>query len=58
MGFMWFQVHLFDFSEDIYGEQLTVKFGRFLRREKKFESVDALKKQIYRDIEEAHSSEK
>jgi len=45
-------VHLFNFPEDIYGEPFTVDFGRFPRREKKFESVEALKEKIYRDTPE------
>jgi riboflavin kinase/FMN adenylyltransferase len=47
------EVHLFDFSRDIYGRDVEVRFVKFLRSEKKFESVDALVAQIRRDVEEA-----
>ena len=34
---------LLDFDEDLYGKHMTVFFHKFLRPEKKFESLDALK---------------
>jgi riboflavin kinase/FMN adenylyltransferase len=50
------EVHLFDFSGDCYGEDIEVRFEKFLRTERKFPSVDALKEQIARDASEARSS--
>ena len=47
------EVNIFDFSEDIYGKHLTVYFCKKIRDEKKFESFDALKKQIQIDAEHA-----
>lgn len=47
------EVHLFDFAADIYGRYLEVEFCRRLRDEKKFESFDALKRQIERDARQA-----
>ena len=44
------EVHIFDFSEDIYGRLLTVTFLHKVRDERAFESIDALKAQIERDI--------
>lgn len=44
------EVHVFDFDEDIYGALLTVTVHRKIRDEVKFESLDALKEQIGRDI--------
>ena len=44
------EVHIFDFDDDIYGELLTVTFHRKVRDEFKFESLDALKAQIEKDI--------
>ncbi len=44
------EVHIFDFDEDIYGALLTVTVHRKVRDEVKFESLDALKEQIGRDI--------
>ncbi len=43
------EVHLFDFSGDIYGEDLEITFRHFLRPEQKFPSIDLLKEQIVRD---------
>ena len=48
-----FEVHLFDFAEDIYGEDLEVSFHQFIRPEKKFPSLEALRDQITRDAQEA-----
>ena len=45
------EVNIFDFSEDIYGEELTVIFYQFLRKEQKFPGLDALKAQIFKDKE-------
>ena len=43
------EVHLFDFTRDIYGERLEVEFMTKLRDEKKFDSLDSLKAAIARD---------
>jgi riboflavin kinase/FMN adenylyltransferase len=47
------EIHLFDFDSDIYGCYLDVEFCSKLREEKKFESFEALKKQIEMDAEQA-----
>ncbi|RQW63062.1 bifunctional riboflavin kinase/FAD synthetase [Vibrio viridaestus] len=47
------EVHLFDFSGNLYGRQLEVVLLHKLRDEVKFESFDALKKQIELDAEAA-----
>jgi riboflavin kinase/FMN adenylyltransferase len=47
------EVHLFDFSDDIYGRYVEVEFIKKLRAEQKFDSFDALKAQIHRDAETA-----
>ncbi|MEM7145183.1 MAG: bifunctional riboflavin kinase/FAD synthetase [Verrucomicrobiota bacterium] len=44
------EVHLFDVDEDLYGKDLEVQFSCYLRAEEKFESLDALKAQIGRDV--------
>ena len=49
------EVHLLNFSENIYGKRLTVEFVKKVRDEKKFENLDALKKQIFKDISTAES---
>lgn len=43
--------HILDFNGDIYGKVIEVEFCRRLRGEIKFESLEALKKQIQRDLE-------
>lgn len=43
------EVHLFELEEEIYGEDIEIQFLEFLRPEKKFDSLDALKDQIDRD---------
>ncbi len=43
------EVHLLDFSGDLYGRQLHVDFLRKLRSERRFESFEALREQIGRD---------
>ncbi len=44
------EVHLFNFSGNIYNKYLTVDFMKFIRKEKKFKSVDQLKKQVKADL--------
>jgi riboflavin kinase/FMN adenylyltransferase len=43
------EVHLFDFDRDIYGKQVSVEFCEKIRDEKRFESLDLLKEQIWKD---------
>ncbi len=45
------ETHIFDFSEDIYGLDITVKFKKRLRDGKRFESIDGLKSQLICDEE-------
>jgi riboflavin kinase/FMN adenylyltransferase len=47
------EVHLFDFNEEIYGEQVCISFQHKIRDEKKFTSIDELKQQIKIDCEAA-----
>jgi len=47
------EVHLFDFERDLYGTNLRVAFVEYLRPEKKFDGLDALKAQIAGDCERA-----
>lgn len=46
-----FEVHLLDFTGDLYGQEMEVIFVERLRAEQRFASLDALKEQISRDIE-------
>ncbi len=49
------EAHLLDFSGDLYGRIIEVAFVRFLRDEAHFDSLDALKAQMARDIVAARS---
>ena len=44
-----FEVHLFDFSGELYGEELEIRFHSYLRHELKFPSLEALRLQIQQD---------
>jgi riboflavin kinase/FMN adenylyltransferase len=44
------EVHIFDFSENLYGQCIEVIFRQKLRREQAFESLEALMAQIQQDI--------
>ncbi len=44
------EVHLFNFSGNLYNKYLTVEFLKFIRKEKKFKNADQLKKQIMNDL--------
>ena len=44
------EVHLFNFSGNLYNKNLTVDFLKFIRKEKKFKNVEQLKKQIKNDL--------
>jgi riboflavin kinase/FMN adenylyltransferase len=47
------EAHLFDFSGDLYGLELTIALHEFIREERKFESFEALKAQILQDAAQA-----
>ncbi|MEM9623386.1 MAG: bifunctional riboflavin kinase/FAD synthetase [Pseudomonadota bacterium] len=47
------EVHVFDYSGNLYGQLLTIRFKKKLRDEQAFASIDALKAQIDLDIAEA-----
>ena len=44
------ETHMFNFSEEIYGKELTVEFLTFIRSEQKFNNFEELTKQINKDI--------
>ncbi len=43
------EVHFFNFKEDIYGKKIQIELIKRLRDEQKFETIDALKAQLYND---------
>ncbi len=47
------EAHLFDFDQDLYGRDITLRFVRKIRLEKKFASIEELQRQIELDIEKA-----
>jgi hypothetical protein len=47
------EVHLFDFADDLYGRHLRVALIDFIRAERKFDGLDALKAQIAADSTQA-----
>ena len=47
------EAHLFDFSGDLYGQEITVSLHRFIRDERRFASFDELRAQIAADADEA-----
>ena len=49
------EVHLFDFAGDLYGRHLRVALIDFIRAERKFDGLDALKAQIAADSAEARA---
>jgi riboflavin kinase/FMN adenylyltransferase len=49
------EVHLFDWSEDIYGRHLRVKFLEKLRDEEKYDGLEALRSAISRDAAQARN---
>ena len=42
---------ILDFAGDLYGKTLEVAFDRKIRDEKRFDSLDALREQVYRDAD-------
>ena len=44
------EVHLFNFSDNLYGKEIVISFVDFIRKEKKFNGLESLKSQIKLDI--------
>jgi riboflavin kinase/FMN adenylyltransferase len=47
------EVHLFNFDQDIYGEEAIVEWHQFIRREQKFSGINELVAQIEKDKQTA-----
>ena len=50
------EVHIFNFSGNLYNKYLSIEFTKFIRKEKKFKNVNQLKKQIQSDLKIAKKS--
>ena len=46
------EVNIFDFNQEIYGQDITMTFMEFLRHDVKFTGLDALKLQLQQDKED------
>ena len=44
------EIHILDFNQDIYGQLIEFKLGKYIRGVKKFASIELLIKQIEQDI--------
>ena len=49
------EVNIFDFNQEIYGQDITMTFMEFLRHDVKFRGLDALKLQLQQDKEDTLS---
>lgn len=49
------EVHVFDFDEDLYDRHARVELVGFIRKERRFDGIDALKKQITDDCQVARN---
>lgn len=43
------EVNIFDFDQDIYGQTIRINFMEYLRADKKFDSLEKLRKQLIKD---------
>ena len=50
------EVHLFNYSGNLYNKHLSVEFLKFIRKEKKFKNVNQLKAQIKTDLKIAKNT--
>jgi riboflavin kinase / FMN adenylyltransferase len=52
------EVHIFNFSGNLYNKYLSIEFTKFIRKEKKFNTVNQLRKQIKSDLKIAKKNKK
>lgn len=46
------ETYIYDFSEDLYGKKIEVKLLKYSRKEKRFDNIDELIKQLQDDMED------
>jgi len=49
------EVFLFDFDEDLYGRDIDVEFIDFIRTDRRFDGIEALKEQMARDCDKSRA---
>jgi riboflavin kinase/FMN adenylyltransferase len=49
------EAHLIDFDGNLYGERARVEFVHFLRSERKFDGIEALRQQLTHDVDTARA---
>ncbi|MEQ8473149.1 MAG: bifunctional riboflavin kinase/FAD synthetase [Marinoscillum sp.] len=47
------EVNIFNFNKDIYNQRISIRFVKLLRKEQKFDGIEALKAQLNRDKQDA-----
>ena len=47
------ETHILDFNQDIYGQPIEVELVAYIREERRFDSLDALKQQMMKDKEDS-----
>lgn len=47
------EAHLFDWRDDLYGRELVVTTTKYLRSERRFASVEQLRRRLAKDLEQA-----
>lgn len=47
---------LLDFDGELYGREVTLDFYDFIRPERKFESLEAMRQEIFRNAEQAREA--
>ena len=50
------EVYLFDFDDDLYGQNIDVAFIGWIRQEQKFESIETLKRHMTADAAQARDA--
>ena len=47
------ELHIFNFDRELYGEYVSIHIHSFIREERKFNSAEDLKEQIFKDADRA-----